>query len=74
MSQAFLIGGFIGFALTFFATLESGGTVHFALRNGMIGCLVVAIAARFIMARIIAMMVQIRLREIEKEAEEESPS
>lgn len=42
MNYAFLLGGFVGFVLTFVATSMSGDTWVFALRDGMIGCFIVA--------------------------------
>ncbi len=42
MSSFFLVGGLIGFCMTFFVVFLSNGQIDFALRDGMIGCLVMA--------------------------------
>lgn len=48
MKRFFLIGGFIGFTLTFGSSLAASGNLNLALRDGMFGCLVVAFGFRFI--------------------------
>lgn len=48
MKRYFLIGGFIGFTLTFASSLANGGNLNWALRDAMFGCLLVAFGFRFI--------------------------
>jgi hypothetical protein len=72
MSQFFLIGGFVGFALAFFASLHAGTSVHVALRNGMLGCLLLAILTRYFFNKVALMLLHVRLREIEREESEEA--
>lgn len=48
MKRFFLTGGFIGFALTFTSTFAAGGSLNTSLRNGMLGCLLLAFGFRMI--------------------------
>lgn len=66
MSQYFLLGGFIGFAVVFFLSFSSGASIHVALRNGMIGCIVLAMLVKYLCGRITAACIAAKLRELEE--------
>ena len=66
MSQYFLLGGFVGFAIVFFLSLWSGASVHVALRNGMIGCLVLGFLVRVLCGRIAQAVIDLKIQELEK--------
>lgn len=66
MSQYFLVGGFVGFAIAFFLSLWSGSSVHVALRNGMIGCLVLGFLIKLLCNRIAKMMIDLKIQELEQ--------
>lgn len=66
MSQYFLLAGFIGFAVVFFLSFSSGGNIHVALRNGMIGCIALAMLVKFLCKRIAAAYITSKLRELEE--------
>lgn len=70
MSQYFLLGGFIGFALIFFLSFSSGASIHVALRNGMIGCIALALLVKFLCGHITAAYIAAKLKEL-KEMENE---
>jgi hypothetical protein len=46
MKRFMLSGGFAGFLLTFVTSFGSGSDLGIALRDGMIGCLLVAFVSR----------------------------
>jgi len=66
MSRYFLMGGILGFGLVFFVTLSGGSSIHLALRNGMIGCLVMAVLARLFFQAVARAYVENKLRDIER--------
>lgn len=66
MSQYFLLGGFVGFAIVFFLSLWSGSSVHVALRNGMIGCLVLGLLVKLLCSRIAQAVIDLKMRELKK--------
>lgn len=72
MSQYFLLGGFIGFAMTFFLSFAGGATVHTAARNGMIGCLIMALVVSQFAKLVMRLMIEARLRQLDRKLEEES--
>ncbi len=75
MSQYFLLGGFIGFAVVFFLSFSAGASIHVALRNGMIGCIVLSLLVKYLCGRITAAIVTTKLKELEaaeKAKEEET--
>jgi hypothetical protein len=72
MRRFFLTGGFIGFLLTFVTSLATGGDLHNALRDGMIGCLVLAFVSRIFYGQLENAAVSILEKEIEALEKEES--
>ncbi|MCB1122837.1 MAG: hypothetical protein KJT03_14885 [Verrucomicrobiae bacterium] len=66
MSQYFLLGGLIGFTAVFFLSFWSGDSIHDALRNGMIGCILCGLLVRFLCGRVLRAYMAIKLKELEE--------
>ena len=71
MSRYFALGGFLGFALVFFVNFSAGASIHVALRNGMIGCIVLGLLVNFLFSRITAAFIASKIRELEAREREE---
>ncbi len=65
MSRYFVTGGFLGFALLFFTTMGAGSSIHIALRNGMVGCLVMGLLLRFFAGVLYKAMLDVKRRSAE---------
>ncbi|MFO7724827.1 MAG: hypothetical protein R6V45_04680 [Oceanipulchritudo sp.] len=72
MRRFFLAGGFIGFLLTFVTSLSTNGNLNLALRDGMIGCLLLGLVSKLFYRQLESAAVAILEREIAA-AEEEKP-
>lgn len=66
MSQYFLMGGFIGFCLAFALSFLAGSSIHVALRNGMIGCIFMALLFQYFVNRFMNLLVQNKMRELDR--------
>lgn len=71
MNRYFVTGGFVGFLLGFLGNLFAGGHLNIALRDGMVGCLIVGFAFRFLYHQIQQGALAILRREAEARFKEE---
>lgn len=71
MKHFFLTGGFLGFFFTFVIRFTAGGDLHMALRDGMIGCLLMAFLCRFFYRQLEIGALEILRREAEEERQRE---
>ncbi len=71
MNGFFLVGGFLGFAVTFLGNVASGRDINGALRDGMIGCLIMAYVFNFLGRQIEHGLLEILRKEQAAEDEEE---
>lgn len=71
MSRYFITGGFFGFSILFFTSLSAGSSIHIALRNGMIGCLVMGLLVRYFAGVLFRAILEVKRRSLESAEGEE---
>ena len=72
MKRFLLAGGFIGFLLTFVTSLSTSANLNLALRDGMIGCLVLTLVSKVFYRQLENAAVAILEREIAAAEKEET--
>lgn len=73
MSRWMALGGFIGYLLTLLASFSSGGNINAAVRDGMVGCLLMALLFQFLYRQLeLAAVEVIRKERAAQEAAEEA--
>lgn len=75
MNRFLLTGGFVGFMLTFLGSFGAGRDINVALRDAMLGCLIMSLAFRLLYSQIengVREILRREQQEAEREAMEEA--
>lgn len=73
MRRFLVIGGVAGFVPVFLASLSSSSNLNLAVRDGMVGCVIMAVLFRILYSQLEAGMVVVARKELERrQAEEEA--